>query len=142
MNNDFFAKSILALVEAEKAQKAAERGHMSLGELASTLAATPDLPVRVDFGSGPVGVGDIGSYRGYYSDLAIEPGGDLSSHDLSKWLTAAVGQTFVGYKGGDFTMSRMTPVWVSSYGDASGLAVTGITSDSEFVRLEVTEEEW
>ena len=97
----------------------------------------------------------VSSYRGYYSDLAIEldsymdnPEYDPSltfswdeprSHKairmpqnhvttvgpLLKNLSDAVGQTFEGYKGGDYRMSRLTPMWVSNYGDAAGLMVTG-----------------
>ena len=44
---------------------------------------------------------------------------------LLKNLSDAVGQTFEGYKGGDYRMSRLTPMWVSNCGDAAGLMVTG-----------------
>ena len=138
--DELFLASITAMAERRKAEGVAGRGQMSVGELAATLRAAPDLPVMA--GGYAYGVGDVDSYRGYYSDLAIEPGGDATAHQLAGALDAAVGATFTGYKGGDFVMSRVTPVWVSPYGDASGLAVTGVNVEEGRVVLVLTKEEW
>jgi len=35
-------------------------------------------------------------------------------------LNLVKGKYFVGYKGGDFTMGKMTPIWVANYGSSSG----------------------
>ena len=40
--------------------------------------------------------------------------------DLLAVLKIAQGNYFVGYKGGDFTMGKTTPVWVANYGTSSG----------------------
>lgn len=50
-------------------------------------------------------------------------------------LKGAVGKTFMGYKGGDFVMSRQTPVWVANYGDAGHTAVIGVVDDGYQVIL-------
>lgn len=91
----------------------------------------PENTVRFDDGSYP---GNFGSYRGYYSDLSIEP--SASAQDnlrtvalFSAALADTIGQTYDGYKGGDFTMHEMTPLWVSSYGDNSGIAITHISNN-------------
>jgi hypothetical protein len=57
------------------------------------------------------------SYRGYYIDLAFEQkkGTRPASELLSECLDA-MGKVFGGYKGGDFVMGALTPVWVANYG--------------------------
>ena len=57
------------------------------------------------------------SYRGYYIDMAFElkEGTRPASELLSECLDA-MGKVFVGYKGGDFVMGALTPVWVADYG--------------------------
>lgn len=71
---------------------------------------------------------DVSSYRGYYDHLAIEYTADhrATVADFIRILRDAVGSTMEGYKGGDFTMTRQTPVWVSNWGTSSGVAVTGV----------------
>ena len=58
------------------------------------------------------------SYRGYYSDLAFEEGeGTRTVADLLNQVnTECLGQTFIGYKGGDFYMDIHTPLWIAEYG--------------------------
>jgi len=36
--------------------------------------------------------------------------------DLLEECKAAMGQVFYGYKGGDYVMGALTPVWLASYG--------------------------
>jgi hypothetical protein len=80
------------------------------------------------------GLGELHSYRGYYSDLAFEPTGKMRAvSDLLGECKAAMGEVFVGYKGGDFVMGRNTPLWVSGYGDASGLRLMGLDTESSDV---------
>lgn len=40
--------------------------------------------------------------------------------DLLALFKIVQGKYLVGYKGGDFTMGKTTPVWVANYGDSSG----------------------
>ena len=67
------------------------------------------------------------SYRGYYSDLALEKqSGTRTVASLVEQLkTECLGQTFTGYKGGDFYMDENTPMWIAEYG-SSGQKIMSI----------------
>lgn len=60
---------------------------------------------------------DPDSWRGIYAELAFTctketEGNKLTINDFIKLLDGANGTTYRGYKGGDFTMHRGTPVWI------------------------------
>lgn len=83
----------------------------------------------------------VGSYRGYYEDLAIgyEMGGEKPKlDDFCRTLREAVGETFEGYKGGSYRMSRDTVVWVSNYGECESLRITGVEVDDDTAYLTMT----
>lgn len=64
----------------------------------------------------PVGLSNPHSYRGYYDDLAFEPIKKESKvSDILKVVRDCVGQTFTGYKGGDFTMDESSTIWIAHY---------------------------
>ena len=71
------------------------------------------------------------SWRGIYEELAIgfEFGGDVKLSEFIESAKDAVGQTFSGYKGGEFTMTKDTPVWVANYGNSGGTAVVGVLDE-------------
>lgn len=100
------------LVDAMSARMMRERAEtqMTLGKLIAALEAMPpDAQVA--------NLDDEHSYRGYYSDLAFERlAGTRSAAELLADCKAAMGQAFDGYKGGDFVMGALTPVWVAHYG--------------------------
>ncbi len=101
-----------ALMDGMSAQWQRERAEtqMTLGELIAVLEAIPE-------GAEVANLNSVHSYRGYYSDLAFEHSeGTRPAADLLKECKAAMGKVFCGYKGGDFVMGEMTPVWVASYG--------------------------
>lgn len=112
-----------------KAESLADKPIITLGELIAKLEQQDgEADLAVQYHETLREVSDVDSYRGYYSDLAIEPGGDSYGSvayglDL---LREAVGKTFTGYKGGDYTMTSRTLVWVDHYGNYSGLGVTGV----------------
>jgi len=104
--------TIQALVSGLSAQWQKERSEtqFTLGELIDYLKEIPQ-ETRI------LGLGDLESYRGYYSDLAFEPTTeDRTANDLLNECQSAMGEVFTGYKGGEFVMGRNTPLWVSSYG--------------------------
>lgn len=84
------------------------------------------------------GLGDLHSYRGYYSDLAF----DLSTakgktvHELLIECKEALGKTYEGWKGGDFTMDKSTPLWVA-YEGSTGEALMGIVDGKIVTSKEV-----
>lgn len=83
---------------------------MNLQQLIDALA-TAD-PNRVC----PIGFTNPHSYRGYYDQLAFEPAHDVRVSDMLACATGAIGATYSGYKGGEFTMDASTDVWLAEYG--------------------------
>jgi hypothetical protein len=68
----------------------------------------------------PIGLHKPHSYRGDYMDLAFEATPNATAGDVADMLTACVGETFEGYKGGDYTMTRDSWCWISEYGTSAG----------------------
>lgn len=104
--------NIQALMDGMSAQWQRERAEMqmTLGELIAALEAMPE-------GAEVANLHSAHSYRGYYSDLAFEQSeGTRMAAELLAECKAAMGQVFCGYKGGDYVMGALTPVWVASYG--------------------------
>ena len=101
-----------ALIDGMNAHSQRERAatQLTLGTLIAALEAMPaDAQVA--------NLRDPDSYRGYYSDLYFERhDGTRPAAELLAECKAAMGQVFTGYKGGDFVMGAMTPLWVASYG--------------------------
>lgn len=123
------------LVDAmNSAAHAARSGyHLTLGDAVKALEPFKDSDAEVRFSDGSSFI-DIDSYRGYYSDLALEPSKTpITAAMAHKLLSAAIGQTFDGCKGGEYVMSESTPLWRSSYGRASGIAITGIQIGDEII---------
>ncbi len=75
--------------------------------------------------------GELDSYRGYYSDLALHYDRESSTtvSQLIALLKDSIGSTITGYKGGDYPVFEDTKVWVSQYGMASGTAIVGVKED-------------
>ena len=104
--------NLQSLVDGMSAQWQRERAEtqMTLGKLISVLEAMPE-------GAEVANLNSAHSYRGYYSDLAFEQDeGTRPAADLLAECKAAMGNVFCGYKGGDFVMGALTPVWVASFG--------------------------
>lgn len=119
---------IQAMVDAWSAQMQMERSQsqLTLGELIAKLDAMPATT--------PVGLVEPHSYRGYYRDLAFEPGESTAGAVLEA-ARAALGATFEGYKGGDYVMGKSTPVWVASYG-CCGRKLMDIQPDGSLLTAE------
>jgi len=83
---------------------------MTLGELITFLKNRDPNIVS------PLGFGSPHSYRGYYEQLAFEPMPNRTVAQMLSDAEYALGRTFCGYKGGDFTMKEYTPVWLANYG--------------------------
>jgi hypothetical protein len=87
---------------------------MELGELIAALEA--EDPARVL----PLGFGKPHSYRGYYEQLAFEPTADVMIGDMLEAAKSALGATYEGWKGGDFTMHERTDCWLAEEGHSGG----------------------
>ncbi len=120
-------------VAAMRHQTFMDSPQLSLGELIERLEAIEtedDCSVRFDFGY--FRPSELMSWRGVYAELAVgfTDKGDYKDPQLSKFITelkGAIGKTYTGYKGGDFFMSKSTPVWVANYGESGNTAVVGVT---------------
>lgn len=87
--------------------------YLNLGDLVERLEREdPDRVV-------PMGFANPHSYRGDYSKLAFEPARDVTIGAMLDAARAALGATFGGYKGGDYTMHDYTEVWLANYGEDS-----------------------
>jgi hypothetical protein len=102
----------------------------TLGSVIDALrAAKPEAQVLFDFcGCGPT---KVASYRGWYDHLAIGwsdsfDGDWPSAKSVAELLEFADGMAFFGYKGGQYTMNRDTPLWVDRYGDCTGTGIVGV----------------
>lgn len=127
MNNQDFFRMAMAAVDAETDRMCANAGQITLGELAARLEKFgPNVIVILDTGGFP---GLLHSYRGYYRFIATEPSQEpITVKDFLNNVKSAIGSEFTGYKGGEYLMTRMTPVWVSAYGDNSGIGIVGVTT--------------
>lgn len=56
------------------------------------------------------------SDRGSYDELAFSPEKESKIADMLMHAKSAVGATFEGWKGGEFTMHEHTPVYIGDYG--------------------------
>lgn len=96
---------------------------MNLGDLITRLAAAdPNQVVRHGFHNPH-------SYRGDYWDLAFEPTPNITVAEMLTAARSALGTTYQGYKGGDFTMREHTWCWLSEQGDASGETISALLLD-------------
>lgn len=107
-------------------------GPATLGQLIDALAKCPkDREVMFDFcGIGPT---TFDSYRGYYDHLALGYKDDhrIRAGELLELAQACVGATYTGWKGGEYRMTRDTPVWVANPGDTHGTGVVDVTGAGE-----------
>lgn len=95
---------------------------IGLGELIALLEAVEDKTLPIVFDNGKRWPLYLDSWRGAYDELAIaysktEP--RISCRQFLGHLKDAVGKTFQGYKGGDFTMDKNTPLWIANCGESS-----------------------
>ena len=127
------------VVKAGRAESFDESGQLTLGELLLKLKAIPDKKgdknVYFDFGSAvPT---DFNSWRGSYAEIAL--GYALTGYDstgdkreapkLSELIKAteeAIGTTYNGWKGGDYTMTKNTSVWVANRGNSDETGIVGV----------------
>lgn len=110
-------------------------GIMTLGELREVIArAHPDDDVIFDQ-FGLVWNGVLDSWRGVYAMPAIGWRHPLdlvdaqpnAARDLLQVIDQALaGERFTGYKGGEYTFDRDSPVHVDRYGESTGTALVGV----------------
>lgn len=140
-------------VSANRQKTLANSDQLTLGELLLKLKPIldknsdkkPEGQPTVSFDFGTAQPTDFGSWRGAYEEIAL--GYQLTGYDVSqsieyvklnefyKKVEAAIGQTFEGWKGGDFTMNKNTPVWVANSGNSSHSAIVEVIDNGYDVIL-------
>lgn len=53
------------------------------------------------------------SYRGFYEDLAFQKAESVTIQSMLDCARSALGSTFSGWKGGDYTMDEHTSIWLT-----------------------------
>lgn len=94
---------------------------MNLGELIDRLSREDQNKVIYN------GICNPHSYRGWYERLAFEDGGVMTVGDCVGFAKSAVGNVFIGWKGGEFLMTLDTLVYSASRGS------TGEEIDDEYL---------
>ncbi len=85
--------------------------HLTLGQVITELET--HHPAKAV----PLGFDSPHSYRGYYDQLAFELARDITVGQMLAAAKFALGTTFQGWKGGDYTMSEHTPCWLAIEGN-------------------------
>lgn len=91
---------------------------MDLGTLIATLEAMPQ-DGEISFG-----FAQPHSYRGSYDEVAFAPQENAIVADMLRHAKSALGATFQGYKGGEFTMGEYTPTHIAPYGVSGEYEIT------------------
>ncbi len=86
-------------------------GNMTLGNLIEWLEKQNQEMVVEDGFSTPH------SDRGSYDELAFTPEPEAKIRDMLKHAKSALGATFTGWKGGEYTMNEYTSVYIGQYGE-------------------------
>lgn len=124
MDNKTLIEFVGLKVDKEVDEMCIAAEQCTLGELEIELKrASEDSVVLFEDGTHP---GEFSSYRGFYRFIAIEKGNRCMVNELLTKVRVAIGNMYIGYKGGEYKMTRATPVWVSEYGEASGIGLIGI----------------
>lgn len=87
--------------------------YLGLGDLITRLER--EDPARIL----PIGFDKPHSFRGDYMDLAFEPRRNIAIGNMLAAARSALGTTYEGYKGGDYTMGEHTSCWIANYGESS-----------------------
>ena len=87
---------------------------MGLQQIIEALAAADQTYIA------PLGFGPPDSYRGNYFDIAFEPESNVTVASMLAHAKSALGATFTGYKGGEYTMGENTDCYIAQYGESGG----------------------
>jgi hypothetical protein len=130
-------------VKASRAKTLANPDQLTLGELILKLEPIvknqkegEEATVRYDFEY--LFPTSIDSWRGSYDELALNfetHGNEMSVSDFLKMLKDCIGKKFIGYKGGEYTMHKGTPIWVANHSHSGNTAVIDVVDNDYEVIL-------
>lgn len=137
-------------VEVERRKKIDEMDILTVGELVAKLepivAKQPEIIKKYDheasvkFDFEYIKPTYYDSWRGVYAELALGfsiEGDDVSVTKFLEMTKAVIGKEFTGYKGGEFVMSKNTPIWVANYGNSGQTGLVDVI-DEEYSVILVT----
>ena len=109
---------------------------MTLGQLIDVLERK-EPTANVDYAFGYFSPTKFHSWRGAYEQLALgygswtEIGYDKrpTVESLLKLAIAANGETFMGYKGGEYTMDRDNVIWIANDNEACHSGIADVIED-------------
>jgi len=131
-------------VAASRQATLAESDQLTLGELILKLEpivekqGEDEATVRYDFEY--LFPNNVDSWRGRYSELALNfttEGQEMKVSDFLIMLKDCIGKEFTGYKGGEFTMNKHTPIWVANSGNSGNTAVIDVV-DNDYCIILIT----
>ena len=106
-------------VAARRTNEMKHSRQLMLIELILGLESIQDKSKDVCFDVAPHIPRLFNSWRGAYEELALGYANEPINVELFLYRARkANGQTYMGYKGGEYTMGRNTPIWVANYGDS------------------------
>lgn len=124
---------IHAKIRRERQEKFIESDQLSLGEMIERLEKMSEEALErvVVYDFGHFYPQKLMSWRGIYAELALDyvdnqKTNPLKGKEFLELLKEAVGKEFEGYKGGEFRMSKDTPVWVANWSHSGHTAVSDI----------------
>lgn len=134
-------------IKSERAVRVGRGDQLTLGEIILKLEAInpkgkdkePDVVFDFEY-LFPTG---IDSWRGAYDELALGFSGYSEGRNpmtISQFLALLKNcyeRTFFGYKGGEYTMGKTTPVWVANYGNSGNTVVLDVV-DNEYQVILIT----
>lgn len=137
LNEEKFSEILRNTVTAKRLESLKHSDQLTLGEIILKCQAIQQKNRGEERAEEPIVLfdfeylhpGAVESWRGAYDELAINFTAEGNAPKLSQLLEVlegSVGQTFEGYKGGDYTMSRHTPVWVANHGNAGNTAIIDV----------------
>lgn len=141
-------------VKAERAERLKSSPQLTLGEVIAVLESSEleyenhkgtiePKHVRFDFEYiFPTG---LDSWRGSYDELAITfsiEGKPPTGKEFLDWLKESVGKSYEGWKGGEYTMGKSTPLWVANSGNSGQTALVRVDVDDFGIKLNTLDIEY
>ncbi len=118
---------------------------LTIGQITNKLLSLEDQNAYLSFDWGGAYPKSITSSRGYYDELCIEYSGNYEDSifvkDFVKLCQEAIGKTYTGWKGGEYTMDENTPVWVACSGCTSNTKICDIVKSYGGYKIKTIEVE-
>jgi len=137
MENEQLSNYINAIANTERRKRFADSPQLTLGQLIRKIeeCGVEDKnsePKNIYYDFGGMTPTILDSWRGSYSELALgfdRESSEMRADKILKELKSAIGKTYQGWKGGDFTMNEDTPVWVDNCGESTETAIIGVLDE-------------